>query len=1034
MEHVERTLLAPRVPLVREVVGWLCGNERFAGRVRLVDGARSLGHVTVVVPTAQSGRSLRLALAKEAARLGWGGLLPPRVVLPMQLIVPADQTLRTASAEQLRAAFLKFVASRPRRTVAEDRVRVDEWTHLFQAEFLADSRTHLAFLDQLNDIWRILAGGGLLMRDVPAHPKAAEVLAAAFGDEFERWRELADFETAFFDFLHAHGLRHEAEGIALAKTAAKALPTETDEVVLPALADPVSVLYEVLKQQRADLKVTVLVHADASDDGKFDVWGRPVVSAWTGAHRPVLTALRDEDVVLAATDIGLAESVTADFPPAEAAKARPSLGLCDAELYPELAASFLNAGYELHNPERHRLADSSLGRMLVSLTELYAARKDDLPWTPFVALLREDDVLRVVTGGKQKPSRRNVLEGIDICRNANLPTVVPKDLAFDASRVKRWETTAFAEFLQAARTVRDLLEQAWSGEASVSVFLRRMVESVFATRRLTGAEGEKEFKAAAAVVREVLDAFDDPTVAGLGLSASATLGLVRKALAEASFSLEPDSRTAVKTEGWLELAWSAADKVALVGLHEGAVPDSVVGHPFVPDALRQALDLTTNERRLARDTMLLADLLAARADRPGSVRAYVSRTNEAGDIRRPSRLLFLVEPSRLAERVRALFGDLPGGEPKPPRILADAWRPRLPLDDVPLPGISERNPEGRLSASAIDEWLKCPFTYLLKYGLGMQRLQLKDELGADDFGTLIHRALELYALEQLDRTEKGLAQLHEEADIADALRRIVADLRASYGAHPTTRLRLQFDAAEGRLLCFARLQAHWAQDGWRVAARPEYTFETRPFAGEDGCDLPFKGSVDRIDYKDGVGYRLIDYKTWDVRDNAAGRILKGGEEERAHAARLGLPQLAPTTPKGTPQRFKSVQLLLYARCLAVAAPETFAGKIADCCYALLGKNAENTVVLGSAFDQGEFKAQKGGAKLVLIDHLNLALDTARTAIRRIRGNFFWPSGPGKSWKYDVKDVLLVSPERDFPRGTPWRDAQEAKLDGLEETK
>ncbi|MBR3820624.1 MAG: hypothetical protein IKJ37_03275, partial [Kiritimatiellae bacterium] len=67
----------PNVKLVCAVADWLC-----AGRVEdTPSGTKSLAHVLVVVPTAQSGRRLRLALARRAAANGWGGLLPPHVAM-----------------------------------------------------------------------------------------------------------------------------------------------------------------------------------------------------------------------------------------------------------------------------------------------------------------------------------------------------------------------------------------------------------------------------------------------------------------------------------------------------------------------------------------------------------------------------------------------------------------------------------------------------------------------------------------------------------------------------------------------------------------------------------------------------------------------------------------------------------------------------------------------------------------------------------------------------------------------------------------
>ena len=667
--------LNPRRKLIEEVVDWLCS------RIRIDLGAtRSLGHVMVVVPTSQSGRNLRLALAKRAAANGWGGILPPRIVLPMHVIEPADTTLRTASPVQVSAAFLKFFAEQGVAARPPDA----RWPHLFQKDSLSDIRAQLSFLDQLGDIWRILAGNGLLMRDVCMEERAVKVLESALGDEHERWNELVEFEAAFFGFLHARGLRHESESIRAAKMSARPLPQEIDEVVLPALVDPVSVLYDVLDGQREALRVTVLIHADLSDAEKFDTWGRPRIECWTGRNRPVLPTLRDEDIVSASADTDLAKIVARDFPPAGTAAALPSLGLCDGEFFHELSAAFLNIGYTLYNPERHRVAVSSLGRILANLIDLYVARGKEYPWKSFTLLLREDDILRALVKGQEGASRRNVLEGIDICRNTFLPSVVPEGCSFDESQLRRYEQIAYGDFAVAARAFLAMIAQSLEGVTSVAAFLRRMLQAIYAGRRLTGGEDAKEFMAAACAVREVLSQFDDDSVRELSLPECVQAGLLRKVLSEASYSLEPDSRLAVKTEGWLELAWSDADNVALVAFNEGAVPDSVTGHAFLPDSLRAALSLTSNAQRLSRDTYLLKSLLEARECLPGAVRAYVARTSNVGDIHRPSRLLFLVPDSELAMRARALFGELPTGGVRPPRAIAPNWRLRLP-SEIGLP-------------------------------------------------------------------------------------------------------------------------------------------------------------------------------------------------------------------------------------------------------------------------------------------------------------------------------------------------------------
>lgn len=1017
--------LNPKRKLVDEVADWLCGTGPFAGQGRArttPEGARTLDHVAVVVPTAQSGRNLRLAIAR---RFPESGVIPPRVVQPMQLVRPADETLREATAAEVAAAFLKFLATRPRRHEAVRDGRkalvLDEWTHLFRGEAFQDREAAFSLLDQLLDIWRVLCGGGLLMRDVAAHPGARAAIEAALGDEVARWRELGELETAFFAFLEARGLRHPAANVHLAKTRAAALPREVEEVVLPALADPVAVLCDVLRQQRESLKVTVLLHCEPADAGRFDAWGRPTVAGWTGRARPRLSGLSEADIVCAANGTALAKKLAADFPSVSSAKALPSLALCDAELFPEIAAAFLNEGYVVHNPESHRLAVSSLGRLVRDLLATWASPAHGVGWEAFVSILRADDVLAALAAAAPGLSREAVLTGLDVFQNHALPRFVTDGLPLPPLDLRPSEREAVESFRTAARALL-----AWLAEArqtgSLVGFVRAFLTRTFSRRALSGGRGDEEFRAAAACVWEALDGLSSEAVLALGLAPGDQLALARRQLETATYALEPATADAVKTEGWLELGWSEGDRLALAGLHEGAVPDSVVGHAFLPNALREALGLTSNAMRLARDSWLLQELVDSHA--PHAVRAYVARTTDAGDVCRPSRLLFLCDDAQYAARAACLFGDL--GEPSvtPPRALAPRWRLRLP-DAVPLP-------HGHLSASALETYLKSPFAYLLKFGLGMEPFREKRELGFDDFGTILHKVLEVYADEQFAASEAGGAQLSDEAAIRARLGEIADGVFARFGTRQTANLRLQLEAAKGRLEAFARVQATWAADGWRVGARPERKFLARPF---DDLEIDIKGSVDRIDCRTGADgakeYRLIDYKTWDKAKEAASHIRARSPGQIAFADRLKLPTTPPDA-KGVRTRLRTVQLPLYGRCLEVADPATFKGRIVDYCYLVLGEDDENVKPYGSALPFGGKRPP--GASVKLMDLRELALETARTAMRRIRDNVFWPPRATEDVRlYDLAGLTLISPERDQGEGeakSDWLKAQEAKLEAL----
>ncbi len=991
--------LNPQRELVDEVVDWLCGRVE-----RDPSGAWSLAHLMVVVPTAQSGRNLRLVLAKKASEKGWGGILPPRVVQPFHLVIPSDLSLREANEAEVAALFMQFLAEK--RSVA-----LTSWPHLFQRaegttdlQAVVDPDAGFALLDQMSDIWHVLAGKGLLMQDVPKNEEAARVLESALGDDKARWDELASFEVEFFAFLEAHGLRLQVASVALARKSAVALDPEIREIVLPALADPVLVLHDVLAQYAGHVKITTLLHCAESDRDRFDEWGCPKVECWTGAAHPIVSGLDDDDIVSLPDDRMLAERLVKDFPAQNSGLKLPTLGLCDSGLFTVISAAFLNEGYTIQNPERNRLSVSSLGVLLRDLLVLWRPADAGVPWTPFAALMRSDDVLAALTSAGLASSRSCALEGLDVYQNACLPTFVEGKL--ERPEVEHGEESV-AAFVDCGNGFLSWMEEARKGRSLVD-FLREMLERIFSAKSLGGVrsdKSDKEFAQAVDCVRSALAMLSSASIGKLGLSDASWIALARRLLGVASYSLESEEKDVVRTEGWLELVWSLGDKIALAGLHEGSVPDSVVGHAFLPNELRAALGLTSNETRLARDSWLLQELVASHAAH--AVRAYVARTNAKGDICRPSRLLFLCSDSALASRVKGLFGDAGETTPTPPRTVSKAWRLRLP-DEAPL-----KKKEGveYLSPSAIDTYLKSPLEYLLKYGLGMgDRYEEKKELGFDDYGAFVHRVLELFANEQKDRP------LTDETSISKALKAIIDEEVKRFGVHPTVNVLLQLQSVRERLMRIAAIQSNWAQEGWRVEGT-EIPYFVKPFGG---LDVGIKGFVDRVDYRvlpDGSKeFRIIDYKTWDDAGNVSKHLYTKSEKQIEFANCLKLPTESFSKNKdGEPVRILTVQLPLYGACLKAQDPKRFNGPITEYDYLVLAEDQATVVPVKQ--------------------YVDLSLRTARVAIERIRANIFWPARADENGElYDFGRIFSISPEKDLGRGddaSDWLKRQEAKLKELE---
>ncbi len=985
-------LLDPSRTLVDEVVGYLrrCTKEGVP--------ANFFDHLMVVVPTAESGRSLRLALTeaflRETAEGRVGAVLPPRVVQPMQLIRPAKvrdangnevEPYPAATEVELQAAFLTFIN--------DPQNNVGQWETLFKKVFLERKETHafLGFLDQLNEIWHALSSNGLLMQDVLTQPQARAVLERAQGSELQRWEELAQFERAFFAFLEARGLYHHARYIQLALANPAPLPEGIEAVILPALVDPVRVLYPILESY--DKPIHVLIQASEADKNRFDEWGRPKVESWTGEQRPVLS-LRDEDIVRTATNRALGTTVANTFASATEPSAFPVLGLLDEGVYADVQAAFLTAGVEVHNPEMHTLRVSSLGALLDLLVHIWERRGGAAEWKVMSALLRLHDVQLALQGERQA-----ILKALDRYANTRFPLDEPTGPALERLKKEcdRRGQTPYAVLAEALEKLRAEILNPALMKGSLVAFLYEALVRIYPKV----ASPNKEFLAAIHAVHQLFESLSTEALSAFSqLPEAAWVEIVRRAIASATYSLETPEG-AIKTLGWLELTWSSAAQVALIGCHEGCVPDALIGHAFLPDSLRVALGLTSNLQRLARDTYLFKNLLDAR--QTGDVRVFISLANANGDIQRPSRLLFLCDSNDLPQRAHTLFGDLASDEGGGSRKLPETLRYQWP-SEAPLQGASERSP-GHLSPSSIDTYIQCPFTYFLRYGLGMSVFTPKDELGADDFGSLTHKILELYAHEQIARTKAGHSQLSDAGAIRASLEKhFTTYTHHLYGTNVSLGLQLQLEALKSRLLAVASVQAQWAQEGWEIAYT-EYRINGVSIEG-----VTLHGSVDRIDVRSVDGrkeFRVIDYKTWDKTDKVKDHLL-GSKQEAIEFAKLrGFPIVK--NAKDKERRLLTTQLPLYAWALQEKEPTLFRGCIVSLGYLVLGKTEENV----------QFVEEE------VMEHQAAALETVRLAIDQLKHNIFWPPDPSERWRWDFEAFFFLDPEKDA--SAPWVAEQRQRL-------
>lgn len=794
--------IEPERKLVEGVVDWL-----FSACVKeTASGAKSMAHVLVAVPTAQSGRRLRLSMAKRAAAEGWGGVLPPRVEMSSALLAGDSSGVATEAVELV--------------TLAEVLLHVDftGFPVLFPRPPKERSmRWALDMAQGLLGIPQVLGEGAVFAREVVCEAESG------------RWRDIAKIEELFFGALRRKGLVSRLE----ARRAAADAGCQIDgieRIVLPGLVDIQPALVKYLENSRQE--ITVILHAREQDVSRFDRWGRPL--------EYFASPIPSSCVFPAPTAVVEADDIAAFFRSVDSGDALPALAVCDCGMYPELEGAFQNRFAEnelvLRNPSRESVAKSSLGRLLAGILALSERGEYEV----FSAFLRTGDVARWL--GRELDAApaeiAKCIGALDAVQNAHLPRTLGETIAAVSSNLAaamhEHERDALAGLLKMCELVNSRLGDAFA-----------LLRSIFADVKLDeGNPGDRELVAAAERIRELKREIDSDAIPDRWRGM-----LFSKLLKRAEYMLEPLAANVLAANGWLEVPWCDEDELVLAGFNEGCVPESVVGHPFIPDSLRHSLGLVTNERRAMRDSFVLAEAVRCRAE--GCVRIHMHQIAGDKSVMKPSRILFGgIGDDELPALARRLYAVTKGHEGTPSKALPDAWLLHLPLPQ------KERTERKSISPTMLDAYLRCPFNFFLQETFGEKSDDNAQELDGMTFGTLCHETLDRFA-------KAGPKDSTDAKEIANWLEHEMRIVLSAYGTSLPAIIGLQGEAAIARLRNFALVQAQRRRAGWRIVAA-EQSLECR--IKSSGTLL--RGKVDRIDENELTGeLAIIDYKTWELPKN-----------------------------------------------------------------------------------------------------------------------------------------------------------------------
>ncbi|MGA7974019.1 MAG: double-strand break repair protein AddB, partial [Pseudolabrys sp.] len=339
------------------------------------------------------------------------------------------------------------------------------------------------------------------------------------------------------------------------------------------------------------------------------------------------------------------------------------------------------------------------------------------------------------------------------------------------------------------------------------------------------------------------DLAESPSAQGLAVARADYAELFHAALGERVVRRPEIRDVRVHIYGPLEARLQQIDRVVLGGLNEGTWPPETRSDPWLSRPMRRALGLDPPERRIGLSAHDFAQAFSA----PEVILARAAKLAGAPTV-----------TSRFVQRIAALAGKerweevIKRGE----RYLDYARALDHPAEVSPAKRPEPRPPRAarpqKLSVTAIEDWLRDPFTIYAKYILRLQPLDAVDTPpGARDRGTVIHGAIGDYTAEFANGAPtdplKELMRLGEK------------------------RFKPLADYPEARAFWWPRYEriARWFAQ-WDAERRERLTALFAEIRGEltfpvGDRTFTLSAIADRIERRSDGSYAILDYKTGQAR-------------------------------------------------------------------------------------------------------------------------------------------------------------------------
>jgi len=686
--------------------------------------------------------------------------------------------------------------------------------------------------------------------------------------------------------------------------------------------------------------VESVIFAPEAEAQRFDEHGCLKPNAWL--H--VLSNLQDEQIQIVGQPGDQADEVLRTLGDLDGRLAGEEIvvGVPDESLVPVIEQRLESAGLRSRYGVGRTIQQSLAAKLLLQLADWL----EEETVAAFQNLLRHPAVEQYL---QRQQIEGDWLTELDHYRNKHLP--VKMNAQWLGKEEDRHTIEDVHEALSALLTDwkhkrRPLPE--WS-EAIVQLLSR-----LFDGMEFTAAE-RKDWFLITDAIRTALQKFAElPEVLIPAVSGADILRLLHSEIANTE--IPPESHPeAIEILGWLELPWDDAAALVVTGMNEGFVPSSQNGDLFLPNRLRQILELEDNQRRAARDAYALSLMAASRTD----LTLIAGQMSARNDPLVPSRFLFGDSPERNVSRTLQFFRDRPTAlRPVPGRLQAGRETAQFtpPRLESYFAGLES------MRVTEFRDYIQCPYRYFLKHQLKLKSLIASaEELDGGAFGSVLHEILE-----QFGRNEDLRGETNPEPIRAFLNHELNNFMAAFYGQDPEPAIRIQTERMRARLSKFAEWQAGWRTEGWRIEhVEEEVKREHEAEFDVDGRPILLRGRIDRIDVHESSGEVMVfDYKTSD----------SGKTPEKTHY-------------KKKKAEWIDLQLPLYRHLVKSL------GIVSDVglAYINLPKKLDDVKHQEAKWDEGMLAS---------------ADEKAREIVRAIRENIFWPPSDDGGLMQEFAEICL----------------------------